>query len=894
MRNHISFPIVAAIAATLLMSHTSALATVILNVNGDEVHIDRDSFGVPRITAETNHGLYAGFGYAVAEDRLWQLEVNRRAGRGTLAEILGPNAVAMDRVTRTLGYTDAELDQMAATMSPEEQDLAAGYVDGVNLYLTQVVAPDPVHKLPFEFQFLNIGQPAPLTTRDLIAFSAFTSRSALENGDLERTAQTLLSDLEALHGPTDGLAIFNDVQWLFDPDAPATIPVVGANGKHPHPNPPAPPAGQLLGGADSVETDLGVEDSLASLGVPTRLGSHVWVVGPQWSTNGSAMMFGGPQLALATAPTVVPTQAPPQMLEVELDGGNGFHVRGITYPGLVRILVGRNDHLAWSITSALSGNNVDTYVETVCGGGTGYLYQGSCVPFETRTEVINVHGAPPQILTVQRTVHGPIMASGPGVRYARKSVERYRELENSSGFLDINRAQNVQAFDAAVHRIVGNLNILCADNGGNIGYWRSGLVPIRPAGFDTRLPLPGDGSAEWTGVELPVPSSINPVRGWLTSWNNKATVDEEVVERLDFAGKQERVLDIEDRLQAGPLSLSDMQDIENDIARIGKDRGIGRMSRYLRPYLQEALDAVPSAHPLAAQARAVVDAWDGNRYSDAVSSATREAGEVIFGTWLDLMLPAVFGDELGADVGRATPNMLIHVLDDALGGGSGVPPSRDYFNGQDPKAVMSNVFTQALNSLGPNPAAWSNKPRDIVHFRHMLAAVPEFGSMFDSDRDTYAQFVAFTTPIQAGNIFPLGQSGFIQMGPSGTPIISPHCTDLLGLYRAFQYKPMTITHAASHGPSVDASAPGPVIASITPSPAHGTAHIELGLQQDGPVRISIYDIAGRKVSQLLDGRLAAGRHVVDWKPAGAAKPGVYEVRCEFAGRSVTRRLVMTR
>ena len=337
-----------------------------------------------------------------------------------------------------------------------------------------------------------------------------------------------------------------------------------------------------------------------------------------------------------------------------------------------------------------------------------------------------------------------------------------------------------------------------------------------------------------------------------------------------------------------------MQDIENDIARIGKDRGIGRMSRYLRPYLQEALDAVPSAHPLAAQARAVVDAWDGNRYSDAVSSATREAGEVIFGTWLDLMLPAVFGDELGADVGRATPNMLIHVLDDALGGGSGVPPSRDYFNGQDPKAVMSNVFTQALNSLGPNPAAWSNKPRDIVHFRHMLAAVPEFGSMFDSDRDTYAQFVAFTTPIQAGNIFPLGQSGFIQMGPSGTPIISPHCTDLLGLYRAFQYKPMTITHAASHGPSVDASAPGPVIASITPSPAHGTAHIELGLQQDGPVRISIYDIAGRKVSQLLDGRLAAGRHVVVWKPAGAAKPGVYEVRCEFAGRSVTRRLVMTR
>jgi hypothetical protein len=274
----------------------------------------------------------------------------------------------------------------------------------------------------------------------------------------------------------------------------------------------------------------------------------------------------------------------------------------------------------------------------------------------------------------------------------------------------------------------------------------------------------------------------------------------------------------------------------------------------------------------------------------------REPGEVIFSTWLDLVLPTVFGDELGADVGRATPNMLIHVLDDALGGGSGVPPSRDYFNGQDPKVVMSNVFTQALNSLGPDPAAWSNKPRDVVHFRHIFyPTVPELGSMFDSDRDTYAQFVAFTSPIQAGNSFVLGQSGFIQMGPGGTAVVSPYCTNLLDLYRGFQYKPMPITHAASKTLSgVEAAAPGPVIERITPTPARGMARIELAIGKEGHTRIAVYDIAGRKVSQLLDGRLAAGRHAVDWKPGGAVKPGVYEVRCESDGRSTTRRLVMTR
>jgi penicillin amidase len=794
-------------AATLsLPIHADELAvsTQILDVNGEEVRIERDFYGVPRIIAETNHGLFAGLGYAVAEDRLWQLEVNRRAGRGRLAEILGPVPyLAMDRNTRRLGYTDAELDQMFAALSPEEQEIAAAYADGVNLYLSEVVTPDPANKLPFEFHYLSIGVPAPLTIRDLVAFNSLTSRNLLENGDQERTAQTLLSNLVTLHGPTNGFAIFNDVQWLFDPDSPASIPVVGANGKRPHPSPPPPPAGQLQGAADPMDadSDTDAQDILEAVGVPTKLGSHAWVVGPQWSTNGRAMLFGGPQASPATAPTVVPPQAPPQMFEVELNGGNGFHVRGMTYPGLLRVIQGRNDFVAWSFTAALASNNVDTYIETVCGGGTGYSYQGNCVPFETRTEVINVRGAASEILTVERTVHGPVVASGPGVRYSQKSVVRNRELENASAFLDINRAHNVQQFDQAIHRLVGSLNAVCADRSGNIGYWRSGLMPVRPSGFDVRLPLPGDGSAEWTGVEQTVPSSINPVRGWLTSWNNRATVDEEISERVDVGGKQQRVLDIEDRLRAGPISLADLKDIESDIARIGKDRMIGRMSRYLRPYLLQALDAVPSAHPLAAQAEAVVNAWDGNRYADAVASTTRQAGEVIFSTWLDLMLPATFGDELGADVGRAIPNMLIHVLDDALGGGSGVPPSRDYFNGQDPRAVMSSVFTLALNSLGPDPAAWSSKPRDIVRFRHVLyPAVPELGSMFDSDRDTYAQFVAFTNPVQAGNIFVLGQSGFIQLGPGGTPVVSPNFTSLLDLYRGFQYKPMPITHRAAPSP----------------------------------------------------------------------------------------------
>lgn len=885
----------------LLRATAIADTQQILDVDGEEVRIQRDAFGVPNIHAETNHGLHVGFGYAVAEDRLWQLEVNRRAGRGTLAEILGPNSLPADRLTRRLGYTDAELDQQFATLSLEEQGLFAAYAEGINRYLEEVVTLDPAHKLPFEFHFLGLGVPAPWTIRDLVAFGTFTSRMGLDNGDQERTAQTLLTNLVALHGPTNGLAIFNDVQWIYDPDSPATIPVEGAMGDRSRPTPHDHALGQLQGATAPAETDADVGEILRAAGVPTRLGSHAWVVGPGWSTNGRAMLFGGPQGATSFAPTIVPSQTPPQMLEVELNGGNGFHLRGMTNPGLLRILFGRNDHVAWANTGAVNGNNVDTYVETVCAGGTGYLYQGSCVPFETRTEVINVRGAPPEILIVERTVHGPVVASGPGVRFTRKSSQRNRELQNGTGFLAFNRAHNIQEFEEGVRRLVGNLNVLYADRAGNIAYWYAGGTPIRPPGFDPRLPLPGDGSAEWAGIDATIPASINPVRGWLTNWNNKATVDDVSADANISTGKQQRVLEIEDRLRAGPVSLADMTDIESDIARIGRDRGIGRMSRYLRPYFLQALDAVPSGHPLAAQARAVVEAWDGNRYADAVTSTTREAGEVIFSTWLDLLMPAVFGNELGAEVGRATPNMLIHVLDAALGGGSGVPPSRDYFDGQDPRVVMSNVFTQALNSLGPDPAAWSTRPRDVVRFRHMpqFTTVPEVATMFDSDRNTYAQVVAFTTPVDAKNIFVLGQSGFIQLGPGGVPVFGPHLSDMLDLYRAFEYKPMTITHGAGQSTPFGNKKTGvsphrSLIDRITRNAVAGSVHIEFTTEREGPVSLAVYDIAGRKVARVLDEKLAAGRHAADWGSTETARSGIYLIRCQTQDRTEVRRFVLMR
>ena len=275
------------IAVTLLVSSPPSQAApqgwTTLPVSGEQVRIYRDEFGVPHIFAETNRGLFEAYGYTVAEDRLWQLELNRRAARGRLAEIFGSGSLPADRSARTVGYTNAELDAQFALLNAEEQEIFNAYRDGINRYITAVVAPDPLNKLPFEFRALGIGVPALWETRDSAAFGAFMVRGFGEIGGRELTNQSLLSSLITAHGPVDGPAIFNDVRWLNDPDSPVSVPVDGAIGKRQKAEPPSPaqPA-QLLGASDGWPDPLDAEAEAIweALGVPTKLGSYAWVVQP--------------------------------------------------------------------------------------------------------------------------------------------------------------------------------------------------------------------------------------------------------------------------------------------------------------------------------------------------------------------------------------------------------------------------------------------------------------------------------------------------------------------------------------------------------------------------------------------------------------------------------------
>jgi penicillin amidase len=400
------------------------------------VRVLRDEFGRPHIFAKTNRGLFTAYGHAVAEDRLWQLELNRRASRGRLAAIFGPNFVATDTLLRTVGYTDAELDAQLAALSDDDRHAFEWYADGINRYLAGIAA-DPIGRLPFEFFALGGGGaplvPAPWSARDAAGVAAFIISRFSDSGGHELDNARILQKLIARHGPRAGFAIFDDVRWLDDAASPVTIRDEDGKGHGKRQRRDGP---SHLPSAIPETQHHEAHERLKELPVPGKLGSYGWVVGPSKSAEGHAMLYGGPQMDYS---------APEIVHEVQLTSEQGFNVTGMAIAGIPFVVIGRNEHLAWTLTTGLTADNVDIYAETLCGPAS-YLFNGTCTPFEIRPERIAIGPTAFKDILVLRSVHGPVVGLQGGTAATIKRAQWMTELDSVArlGAMGRRRAGGVQ------------------------------------------------------------------------------------------------------------------------------------------------------------------------------------------------------------------------------------------------------------------------------------------------------------------------------------------------------------------------------------------------------------------------------------------------------------------
>ena len=769
--------------------------------------IIRDNYGVPHIFADTKEGLGFGAGYAMAQDRLWQADVMRRAAEGRLAEF-GLATIEDDIATRTLWYSEDELLKIYDDWDPAEdylKPMIEAYVDGINAYIEWALESSS-SRLAVEYLAQGLSPYLePFTVADYVGVLVLQAWRFGGTGGSEGDLYGALQTLQAMDGAAAGAAIWDDLFPLDDPGAPVTIPsesltVLSTDGASldvpGNLGPVLEQAAELWATQDEV---------FESVGVPTKFGSNAVLVSPELSATGNTLELGGPQMGYSV----------PQIV-YEL----GLHGAGINAVGMAMpmagpfILIGVSEYGAWTSTTGAS-DVIDTRILTLNPADpTQYWHDGAWVKMERRNEV--VYGPKKQTYqatSVYRSVYGPIVT--PVVPGATTAVTLHtpffkNELAGEQSWALFQAATNIDEFEAAVELTIPSHNFYWADTEGNIGYWHAGRFPVKPASADRRLPLAGDGTQEWVRVTEPweMPRSINPEQGWLTNWNNKPIAAWPYAESDFQWGEGFRVQILMNAIPtfaaSGDMTTDTLNKL-NQVAGYHSTEGmnfagslIAQLTAYVSatpdPELYAALGylgAWATAEPLPiSRVDFVSPAWPNDP-----SPTYDHPGLTIFNAWYDRFVPAVFDGILPAsliDQVKGRPSLLLRVL---RGDASLLYPG--YPTGAALDALMIDALEGALDDLeieygSSDMATWLTPVR--MQNYEAQGALPGGKIHPYMNRGTYnqiAEMVADGLP-NAKNVIPPGQSGLVLL--PGIP--SPYVADQVPLYASWTYKPMLFTQEA--------------------------------------------------------------------------------------------------
>lgn len=485
-------------AESILLTATDSTPVVIL----------RDEYGVPHILAETEAGVFYGQGFAVAQDRLYQMEVNRRAAEGKLSEWFGSSFIAADQAVRRIYHTPQERIQMFDSLPTDLQNMFSSYSDGVNAYIDSMNANPAVYK-PFEFE-TNGFTMEPWTVFKSLAFTHLFLKRFGGRGGSELVR---LAELQAL-----GQEAFDELRPINDPTSPTTI-LGGCDPKSFE----SRYSGMVVNPAivEKISAFDRLVDSLLSvLHVPKKLGSFAALISASKSATGQVMVLGCPQ----SNTSAMNSNTPNIWHEIELYCPT-LHFGGMAVAGIPLGMIGHNDQMAFTATSGLS-DNIDVYIDSSMDASySSYWYNGSWVPFDTIVDTIYNDLGTPTIFTHYRTVHGPVF----GDDLVNHQVYSYKMSfwNDESSFIrtfnDFARAANLAELEAALAQNPYSFNFFYAGRDQNIKYWHTGKFQDRSDGVDPRLPHKGDGSEEWGGF-IPfdsLPQEMNPDQGYFVNWNNK-------------------------------------------------------------------------------------------------------------------------------------------------------------------------------------------------------------------------------------------------------------------------------------------------------------------------------------------------------------------------------------
>ncbi len=568
-----------------------------------EVEITFDQMGIPQIWAETEHDGYFALGYLHANDRLFQMDMARRMSQGRMSELLGKIALESDIRQRRVGHNRIA-DAAIKNLSGANRRKLQAYTDGVNYCQSTAKA------LPFEYlllgkEFENWKVYDCLT---LLSFQSWFS-DALQNHD-----QFFLKLSESV-----GEELAKSLCFVYPDWAPVTVPEA-----------------TIIGMRESAKAAI----EYAKLKFPVRAkwkpsqtpylmtnSSNAWVVGPNKSKSGQAMLASDPHLQINQLPQFW------QMIGLHIKETN-INVLGITAPGLPFVIMGHNGAAAWAFTAG--GVDITDYYLEEISAEDSTLYRTASGWKKLKFVVDTIIAADLDssvILKTSITRHGPLFdnLSESNKTYSFKwaGYDVDLNLSCSAAFA----LQEVTSFEK-FRKIVTSLgaldaNWLYADKNGNIGYQLGTPIPIRQT-TNFCLPLSGTKAEhDWQGYYplSETPYSLNPEQNWLASCNNLPSRAAEFAELSGsfMPGRIMRITELMDKFET--ISTSDLSKFQND-----------RVDVYLLRWQQVMLSALSKLGE--SDLADMIRNWDGS-----TSVGSKETSIAV--EFVEQLRKHIFEDELG-------------------------------------------------------------------------------------------------------------------------------------------------------------------------------------------------------------------------------------------------------
>jgi len=771
-----------------------------------KVDIRRDSYGVPSIYADDTYSLFYGYGYALAEDRLFQIESTKRSSQGRAAEVFGPEYVAKDRDILT-NYDPNALRPQLAALSGEHRIALDGMVAGINARIRDVLA-DPQHLLPK--QFTDFGfRPEPWTDLDIAMTWVGQLLFRFSDYSSQVSNSTLLAELAAQHGAEQAGRIFSTLRWRDDPTAPLTVQIEDqTSGRAGKPGKPFRPV--KTSGLKPISTAAGAEEARQSISLwggtgpdKTPHSSNTWLVNRDKLADADAVLVSGPQVG---------DQVPSMIWGASLHGA-GLDVTGLTYPGLPYFHFGTNGSIAWGRT-ALAGSILDIFQEQLNPANPRqYRFKGKWVAMTKRTVTIAVRDGKSETVDLYSTVHGPVFAFDEknNAAYSKRRAWAGREIATMFAYYDEMKAKNFTEWTAAIARKSNNQNQYYADHEGNIGYIQAGRYPIRAKNSEIQLPTPGTGEREWTGFQPTADNArvLNPRQGYIANWNNRPSIDILNTDTLLWS-RLDHVDAITRQFEAKPkLTVSEVWDVNRDASHAAEQHS------YFVPLIRAAVANEPAGSRVRAVADAIIG-WDGQERDPTYSGRYGSPGVAAFYQWMETALSRFFERDLPkkylggcgseeAEINCAWGRPLgAQVLYFALMQGKDATPlpPYDFLHGTSPDAFLRATLAEADTALttryGTDPAKWllETRPKTWRTFSPMDVPWSSPNEKIvlkpNQKRGTMnAMYVFRGGKVSMCDSVPPGQSGFI--APDGTP--DPHYKDQQQIYTSFTCKNRPITDA---------------------------------------------------------------------------------------------------